>query len=129
MKRFFFTTLTIMCVLAMIAAPKKSRERMTFDRNWSFRLCKDHAEVKIVLAELGIKDLRLGETKAKVQKNKVTDDTEPEQAQVTASEVTSATAQSAYGNKEFRSSTQECCPQRPPTRPSHPCSTQGHRRA
>ena len=103
MKRYFLTTLTIMCVLAMIAAPKKSRERMTFDRNWSFRLCKDHAEVKIVLAELGIKDLRLGETKAKVQKNKVTDDTEPEQAQVTASEVTSATVQSAYGNKEFRS--------------------------
>ena len=103
MKRYFLTTLTIMCVLAMIAAPKKSRERMTFDRNWSFRLCKDHAEVKIVLAELGIKDLRLGETKAKVQKNKVTDDTEPEQAQVTASEVTSATVQSTYGNKEFRS--------------------------
>ena len=103
MKRYFLTTLTIMCVLAMIAAPKKSRERMTFDRNWSFRLCKDHAEVKIVLAELGIKDLRLGETKAKAQKNKVTDDTEPEQAQVTASEVTSATVQSAYGNKEFRS--------------------------
>ena len=103
MKRYFLTTLTIMCVLAMIAAPKKSRERMTFDRNWSFRLCKDHAEVKIVLAELGIKDLRLGETKAKVQKNKVTDDTEPEQAQVTASEVTSATVQSAYGNEEFRS--------------------------
>ena len=103
MKRYFLTTLTIMCVLAMIAAPKKSRERMTFDRNWSFRLCKDHAEVKIVLAELGIKDLRLGETKAKVQKNKVTDDTEPEQAQVTASEVTSATVQSAYGNKKFRS--------------------------
>lgn len=103
MKRYFFTTLTIMCVLAMIAAPKKSRERMTFDRNWSFRLCKDHAEVKTVLAELGIKDLRLGETKAKVQKNKVTDDTEPEQAQVTASEVTSATVQSTYGNKEFRS--------------------------
>lgn len=103
MKRYILTTLTIMCVLAMMAAPKKSRERMTFDRNWSFRLCKDHAEVKIVLAELGIKDLRLGETKAKVQKNKVTDDTEPEQAQVTASEVTSATAHSAYGNKEFRS--------------------------
>ena len=103
MKRYFFTTLTVMCVLVMMAAPKKSRERMTFDRNWSFRLCKDHAEVKIVLAELGIKDLRLGETKAKVQKNKVTDDTEPEQAQVTASEVTSATVQSAYGNKEFRS--------------------------
>lgn len=103
MKRYFLTTLTIMCVLAMIAAPKKSRERMTFDRNWSFRLCKDHAEVKTVLAELGIKDLRLGETKAKSQKNKVTDDTEPEQAQVTASEVTSATVQSAYGNKKFRS--------------------------
>ena len=103
MKRYFLTTLTIMCVLAMIAAPKKSRERMTFDRNWSFRLCKDHAEVNIVLAELGIKDLRLGETKSKVQKNKVTDDTEPEQAQVTASEVTSATVQSAYGNEEFRS--------------------------
>ena len=100
MKRYFLTTLTIMCVLAMIAAPKKSRERMTFDRNWSFCLCKDHAEVKTVLSELGIKDLRLGETKAKVQKNKVTDDTEPEQAQVTASEVTSATVQSAYGNKE-----------------------------
>ena len=103
MKRYFFITLTVMCVLAMIAAPKKSRERMTFDRNWSFRLCKDHAEVKTVLAELGISDLRLGETKAKVQKNKVTDDTEPEQAQVTASEVTSGTVQSAYGNKEFRS--------------------------
>lgn len=103
MKRYFLTILTIMCVLAMIAAPKKSRERMTFDRNWSFRLCKDHAEVNIVLAELGIKDLRLGETKSKVQKNKVTDDTEPEQAQVTASEVTSATVQSAYGNEEFRS--------------------------
>ena len=103
MKRYFLTTLTIMCVLAMMAAPKKSRERMTFDRNWSFRLCKDHAEVKTVPAELGISDLRLGETKAKAQKNKVTDDTEPEQAQVTASEVTSATVQSAYGNKEFRS--------------------------
>ena len=103
MKRYFFITLTVMCVLAMIAAPKKSRERMTFDRNWSFRLCKDYAEVKIVLAELGIKDLRLGETKAKAQKNKVTDDTEPEQAQVTPSEVTSPTLQSAYGNKEFHS--------------------------
>ena len=102
MKRYFFTTLTVMFVLAMMAAPKKSRERLTFDRNWSFRLCKDHQEVKTVLAELGITDMRLGDTKAKAQKTKVTDDTEPEQAQVTASEVTSATAQSAYSNKEFR---------------------------
>ena len=103
MKRKLLTALTVMCVLAMIAAPNKSRERMTFDRNWTFRLCKDHAEVKTVLAELGISDLRLGETNVKAQKNKVTDDTEPEQAQVTASEITSSKAQSAYSNKEFRS--------------------------
>ena len=75
MKRYFFTTLTVMFVLAMMAAPKKSRERLTFDRNWSFRLCKDHQEVKTVLAELGITDMRLGDTKAKAQKTKVTDDT------------------------------------------------------
>lgn len=70
MKRKLLTALTMMCVLAMMAAPKKSRERMTFDRNWTFRLCKDHAEVKTVLAELGISDVRLGETTAKAQKTR-----------------------------------------------------------
>ena len=102
MKKYFITALTVMCVLAITAAPKKTRERMTFDRNWSFRLCKDYAEVKTVLVELGISDIRLGETKVKIHKNKVTDDTEPEQAQVTASEVTISTAKSGYGHVEFR---------------------------
>ena len=91
MKKELLIALIAVCLAAQVAAaPKKYRQRMTFDREWSFRLCKDYVEAKGVLTALGVEDNRIGEIAKKAEKTKVTHDTEPEQAQVTAGEVTSA---------------------------------------
>ena len=103
MKKELLIALIAVCLAAQVAAaPKKYRQRMTFDREWSFRLCKDYVEAKGVLTALGVEDNRIGEIAKKAEKTKVTHDTEPEQAQVTASEVTSANVKSGYASGEFR---------------------------
>ncbi len=82
-----FLTLFLICASHVIAAPP--RQRLTFDRDWRFRLCSDSADLIHTLRDLGIGDNPLSSPRVTV-KTKVTDDTEPEQAQVTASEITQA---------------------------------------
>lgn len=88
--------------LTVVASPRPLRERLTFDQGWRFRLCRDHSKVRAVLSEMGIEDLRLGPTVEQAQKTKVTDDTEPEQAQVTAGEVTASSMRGSYADSDFR---------------------------
>ena len=81
----------------------EGRHKYTFDQGWTFRLCKDKSEVKNVLTTLGISDFDASMPKADgVQKTKVTDDTEPEQAQVTASEITVSAGGSIVSDGTFR---------------------------
>lgn len=70
------------------------RQRLTFDRDWQFRLCRDSADVIQTLRKLGVKDNPLT-VQQRAAVTKVTDDTEPEQAQVTASEVVNVTPSGA----------------------------------
>ena len=103
MKKTTLLLLTALCIaLGTDAATGKYRQKLTFDRDWYFRLCKDLEEVKHVLNSLDVQDVRLGDTGKKAEKTKVTHDTEPEQAQVTASEVTQATAKAGVGDGVFR---------------------------
>ena len=103
MKKTTLLLLTALCIaLGTDAATGKYRQKLTFDRDWYFRLCKDREEVKRVLNSLDVQDVRLGDTGKKAEKTKVTHDTEPEQAQVTASEVTQATAKAGVGDGVFR---------------------------
>ena len=84
------------------SATRPLRQRLTFDQGWQFKLCRDRADVVSTLQSLGISDTRLGETTAEATQTKVTDDTEPEQAQVTASEITAATASTPVAASDFR---------------------------
>lgn len=103
MKKTTLLLLTALCIaLGTDAATGKYRQKLTFDRDWYFRLCKDREEVKHALNSLDVQDVRLGDTGKKAEKTKVTHDTEPEQAQVTASEVTQATAKAGVGDGVFR---------------------------
>ena len=103
MKKTTLLLLTALFIaLGTDAATGKYRQKLTFDQDWNFRLCKDREEVKRVLNSLEVQDVRLGEAGRKAEKTKVTHDTEPEQAQVTASEVTQATAKAGAGDGEFR---------------------------
>ena len=65
------------------AKKTECRQKVTFDQNWQFKLLKS------------INDNA-------VKKTKVTDDTEPEQAQVTASEVTTGHAKRQTFDTDFR---------------------------
>ena len=85
------------------AAPKQLRQRLTFDQGWQFRLCKNHQEVKAVLDSLGVKNVSFGTEGEKAANTKVTDDTEPEQAQVTAAEVTASTMKGNASGGGFQS--------------------------
>ena len=85
-----------------MTAAAKHRLRATFDQGWTFRLCKTHADASEVIKSLGITNPGLTTQAATTQKNKVTDDTEPEQAQVTASEITTSQASLQYSDKAFR---------------------------
>ena len=97
----------LLCMLLAVticsAAPKQLRQRLTFDQGWQFRLCKNHQEVKAVLDSLGVKNASFGTGEMKAAKTNVTDDTEPEQAQVTAGEVTATTVRGAISSKGFHS--------------------------
>ena len=85
------------------AAPKQLRQRLTFDQGWKFRLCKNHQEVKAVLDSLGVKNVSFDTDGKKAAKTKVTDDTEPEQAQVTAGEVTASAVRGTTSGGGFHS--------------------------
>lgn len=74
----------------MSASASSSRQRLTFDLGWRFKLCPDSADVINTLRTLGITDNPLEAGFLNKEMTKVKDDTEPEQAQVTASEVTTA---------------------------------------
>lgn len=74
----------------MSASASSSRQRLTFDLGWRFKLCPDSADVISTLRSLGITDNPLESGFMNKETTKVKDDTEPEQAQVTASEVTTA---------------------------------------
>ena len=82
-----------------INAASKKRTRCTFDQGWTFKLCANHAEASKVLHTLGIANPNLSSPTSAAKKTKVTDDTEPEQAQVTASEITSSNTSSLLSDK------------------------------
>lgn len=58
-------------------------QRLTFDQNWMFRLCKDTTETGQCLRSLKINENPSAAMPATAIKNKVTNDTEPEQAAIT----------------------------------------------
>lgn len=82
-----------------INAASKKRTRCTFDQGWTFKLCANHAEASKVLHTLGITNPNLSSPTSAAKKTKLTDDTEPEQAQVTASEITSSNTSSLLSDK------------------------------
>mgnify|MGYP007081944384 CR=1 FL=1 len=85
-QKLIILSLALMMYCGTMTAAAKHRLRATFDQGWTFRLCKTHADASEVIKSLGIANPGLTTQAATTQKNKVTDDTEPEQAQVTASE-------------------------------------------
>lgn len=97
------------CLLAWFCmttmAADKKRMQCTFDQGWTFRLCRSRTEAAAVLRTLGIDKPSIGQNSPKAQKTKVTRDTEPEQAQVTASETTSSKATRQPYDKAFRNVT------------------------
>ena len=89
MKRIITLLLTLTLAVGFgMAATKKLRQRLTFDQGWQFRLCMNYDEVRPVLDSLGVKeapssspnDAPSDSPKGERKVNKVTDDTEPEQA-------------------------------------------------
>ena len=102
-KPIFLIVYMLIAATVCQAAPKQLRQRLTFDQGWQFRLCKNHQEVKAVLDSLGVKNVSFGTEGEKAAKTKVTDDTEPEQAQVTAAEVTASTMKGNTSGEGFQS--------------------------
>lgn len=100
MKRIFLYTLLLILSTHCIAKPT-CRQQLSFDQGWTFRLCTDSADVISTLHRFGIDDNPLLTT-TKTLKTKVVDDTEPEQAQVTASEITTNTAATTVRHGDFR---------------------------
>lgn len=88
-------------IMAHAAAPRK-RAKVTFDQGWTFKLCESRQEAAKTLSALGIADPVFSNSHSTTKKTKVTDDTEPEQAQVTASEITASSSKKTYADKEFR---------------------------
>lgn len=74
--RLFVMAFFLLPVVAPVAA-----QRLTFDGDWRFRLCRDTADVGACLRSLGIAENPSAYTQNSSIINKVTDDTEPEQAQ------------------------------------------------
>ena len=101
-QKLIILSLALMMYCGTMTAAAKHRLRATFDQGWTFRLCKTHADASEVIKSLGIANPGLTTQAATTQKNKVTDDTEPEQAQVTASEITTSQASLQYSDKAFR---------------------------
>ena len=69
MKKTTLLLLTALFIaLGTDAATGKYRQKLTFDQDWNFRLCKDREEVKRVLNSLEVQDVRLGEAGSKAEK-------------------------------------------------------------
>ena len=106
MKKRIIILLVLLAAICMgMQASTKKRIRGTIDQGWTFRLCANHAEASEVLRTLGIADPDLSAQTATTQKTEVTDDTEPEQAQVTASEITKGQASAPSSDKALRNVT------------------------
>lgn len=101
-KKVIILSLAFLVWCGSTNAAAKNRIRATFDQGWTFRLCKNHADATKVIKGLGVVNPGLDTTVKGTKKTKVTDDTEPEQAQVTASEVTTSKATLQYDDKAFR---------------------------
>ena len=86
MNRKSLLLLSIGIFTVLTATSADVRQRLTFDLDWKFKLCRDSSDVIQTLRTLGISDNPLSATRHNAVTTKVTDDTEPEQAQVTASE-------------------------------------------
>lgn len=104
-KRIIILSVLLAAICLGMQASTKKRIRGTFDQGWTFRLCANHAEASEVLRTLGIADSDLSAQVAATSKTEVTDDTEPEQAQITASEITKGQASTPSSDKAFRSVT------------------------
>lgn len=104
-KRIIILSVLLAAICLGMQASTKKRIRGTFDQGWTFRLCANHAEASEVLRTLGIADSDLSAQVAATSKTEVTDDTEPEQAQVTASEITKGQASAPSSDKAFRNVT------------------------
>ncbi len=104
-KRIIILSFLMASICLGMKSNPKLRIKGTFDQGWTFRLCASHAEASKVLQSLGIANPDLSSPASTAQKTKVTDDTEPEQAQVTASEITTSNAYSQSSDKAFRNVT------------------------
>lgn len=72
--------LLLLIINAMTLTPTLSAQRLTFDGGWRFRLCRDTVETGQCLRSLGIGENPSATDRKAVARNRVTDDTEPEQA-------------------------------------------------
>lgn len=104
-KRIIILLVLLAAICLGMQASTKKRIRGTFDQGWTFRLSANHAEASEVLRTLGIADADLSAQVAATSKTEVTDDTEPEQAQVTASEITKGQTSTPPSGKAFRNFT------------------------
>ena len=104
-KKLIILSLAFIACCGSVHAAAKNRIRATFDQGWTFRLCKTHADATEVIKGLGVANPGLSLNTQTAKKTKVTDDTEPEQAQVTASEITTSKSSLLYNDKTFRSVT------------------------
>lgn len=87
MKKVLLVALLFTIAVGMASASASDiRQRLTFDLGWQFKLCRDSADAVQTLQALGISDNPLSEMRQNTAKTKVSDDTEPEQAQAMASE-------------------------------------------
>ena len=101
-KKVMILSLAFLICCGTSHAADKNRIRASFDQGWTFRLYKSHADATEVIRQLGVANPGLSLNQPTAKKTKVTDDTEPEQAQVTASEVTTSKASQASSDKNFR---------------------------
>ena len=91
---------SILAILMMILLSVQAR-RLSFDRGWTFCLCKDAAELTSVLHSVGVEDNPLTDAGIMVVKTKVTNDTEPEAAVIT-DEMGGNSAKTTVQNGKFR---------------------------
>ena len=101
-KKLIILSLAFIVCCGSVCAATKNRIRATFDQGWTFRLCKNHTDATEVIKSLGVTNPGLSLESQAAKKTKVTDDTEPEQAQVTASEITTSKSSQLYHDNTFR---------------------------
>ena len=102
MKKLVVLALALLAVGSAANAAVKQRVQCTFDQGWTFRLCASRAEAEDAVKALGVSQPGLAANVTTAKRPKVTDDTEPEQAQVTASEITAPAPSAARSDKAFR---------------------------